>query len=278
MKTIFFTLVSLFLTLSVSAQIKVGDNPTVIDDGSILEVESTTGAFIPPRMTTVQMNAITTPLDGALVYNTDMNCLYSFINSTWTSLCNQSTTGEITHSVRTADFNGWYLLDGRAISSLPANAQTAATALGLSGNLPDASGRFLKTKNNDSETLLATGGQNSATLTQANLPNVNFTGSTSSGGSHTHSGSTNTTGNHSHSYTDRGHSTFNTDGGSGNPLADDTSGSYTTGTSGNHSHTLTINSAGSHSHTVTVASGGSSSAINNQPNYLVVNTFIYLGQ
>lgn len=276
MKKITTTFIITLFMMQIAAQVKVGNNPTTIDDGSALEVESTTKAFVPPRMTTVQMNAIPTPLEGALVYNTDLKCLHIHTNSVWKSMCGK--TGEITSSIRTSDFDGWYLLDGRAISSLPANAQTVAASLGLAGNLPDASGKFLKTKNNDAETLLLTGGQNSTTLTQANLPNVTFSGTAATAGSHSHSGTANAAGIHSHSYVDRGNTTFSTDGGSGNPLADNTSGTYSTGSAGNHAHTLTINANGDHAHTVSVSSGGSDTSINNQPNYLVVNTFIYLGE
>ena len=51
------------------SQVKIGDNPTTIDDGSLLELESTTKAFVPPRMTTAQRDAIPTPLKGAIIYN-----------------------------------------------------------------------------------------------------------------------------------------------------------------------------------------------------------------
>ncbi|MBT8282492.1 MAG: hypothetical protein KJO86_02050, partial [Muriicola sp.] len=50
-------------------QIKIGDNPQNIDPSSILELESTTRAFVINRVTTGQMNAIV-PIEGAMVYNT----------------------------------------------------------------------------------------------------------------------------------------------------------------------------------------------------------------
>jgi len=56
------------------------------DDGSALEISSTTGALVPPRMTTTQMNAIPTPLDGAVIYNTTVNSLYLHSSGTWSSL------------------------------------------------------------------------------------------------------------------------------------------------------------------------------------------------
>ncbi|MBP1617594.1 MAG: hypothetical protein H6Q14_1421 [Bacteroidetes bacterium] len=64
--------------------------------------------------------------------------------------------GDIKNSVRTIDHSGWYLLDGRAVSDLPANAQTAANNLGFTSSIPDATDRVLKT-NSGSETIGATG-------------------------------------------------------------------------------------------------------------------------
>ncbi len=101
----------------------------------------------------------------------------------------------------------------------------------------------------------AVGGNNTVNIAQANLPNITFTGTT------------NTTGSHTHSYVDRGNTSFNV-GSSGNnytPIADDTSSTYTTGSSGNHSHT------------VTVSSGGSGTSLNVENKYINVNIFIYLG-
>ena len=71
----------LFLTLTndVSAQLKIGGDPTTIDDGSILELESTDKAFIPPRMTTEERDQIPTPLTGAIIYNTTEECLQVMI-------------------------------------------------------------------------------------------------------------------------------------------------------------------------------------------------------
>lgn len=137
----------------------------------------------------------------------------------------------------------------------------------------------------------ATGGANSFTLSESQLPAHTHSASSSTAGSHTHSGSTSSAGNHTHSAstsTDGNHNhTFrvgncygyvsaSTDyaGGHGN------SGSYTEfdthsagahthsvsiNSAGNHSHTVTINSGGSHVHTITLQSAGSSAAIDNRP-------------
>lgn len=54
------------------AQLKVGENPQTISNSAVLEVESSSKGFLPPRMTTAQRNAIVNPPMGLIVYNTSL--------------------------------------------------------------------------------------------------------------------------------------------------------------------------------------------------------------
>ena len=85
MKKALLFFVILFSITSYS-QVKIGNNPESIDNNSILELESDDKVLVVTRMNTAQMNSII-PLNGALVYNTDEDCLFQFNNSTWNSLC-----------------------------------------------------------------------------------------------------------------------------------------------------------------------------------------------
>ena len=55
---------------------------------SVLELRSTTKGFLPPRMTTAQKNAITTPATGLVVFDTDLGklCVFSVTWQTVTSI------------------------------------------------------------------------------------------------------------------------------------------------------------------------------------------------
>ncbi|MCG2461415.1 hypothetical protein K8352_11695, partial [Flavobacteriaceae bacterium F89] len=71
------------------SQVKIGDNPQTLDPASILELESTSRALVISRVSTAQMNTIT-PLRGAMVYNTDADCLYYYNGTSWINLCEAS--------------------------------------------------------------------------------------------------------------------------------------------------------------------------------------------
>ena len=85
--------------------------------------------------------------------------------------------------IQTIDHEGWIKLDGRLISTLSVTQQSAATAMGVSGNLPNASNAYLVQNGGG---MGAVSGANTTTLAQTNLPNVNFTGTAASAGDHAH--------------------------------------------------------------------------------------------
>lgn len=182
---------------------------------------------------------------------------------------NSSTIGDIKYSMLVNDHSGWVKLDGRNISTLGNIQQSNASLLGFTTNLPNANGTVLMQNGSTPGTI---NGSMNKTLTQANLPSINFpTAVTSTDGDHTHSH--NASGNPG-SYGLIKRST----GGQNN-----TGQYFDSGGSGNEPDlistpsSLSINSNGRHSHTVTVSSGGNNTPLDITPKSLSVNVFIYLG-
>ncbi|SNZ01890.1 hypothetical protein SAMN06265377_3741 [Flagellimonas pacifica] len=83
-----FLVLGLFMINSIEGQIKIGDNPQTLDPSSVLELESNSRVLVITRMTTVQMEN-TTPLRGAMVYNTDTECVHFYTGTLWTNLCDR---------------------------------------------------------------------------------------------------------------------------------------------------------------------------------------------
>jgi hypothetical protein len=57
-----------------------------VNGSALIEMQSTTKGFLPPRMTTTQKNAIATPAAGLVVYDSTTNKLCCYNGSTWNDL------------------------------------------------------------------------------------------------------------------------------------------------------------------------------------------------
>lgn len=64
----------------IAPNVGIGGTPA---SSAILDVQSTTKAFYPPRMTTTQKNAISSPAAGAVVYDTTAGGLSVYNGSIW---------------------------------------------------------------------------------------------------------------------------------------------------------------------------------------------------
>lgn len=279
-----FPLFCIFLSSQLIAQVGIGTNTP--DNSAMLEVTSTNRGLLTPRMTLSQRNAISSPQTGLLIYQTDaLTGFYLYNGSSWTRL-SQETFGDVKSGVQNADHGGWVLLDGRAISTLSTAQQAIASSLGFTGNLPNASNAYLV---QNGTSIGSISGSNTTTLTQSNLPNVNFTGLAATAGAHAHtvdptSVSSSTNGNHTHD-TDPAAVSTSTNGdhahsigrrlnqdpgafdpGSGNAGENSAATTdrtwnnwFNTTTNGNHTHTVDVPSAtstsnGNHAHTVDIPS------------------------
>jgi hypothetical protein len=67
---------------AVNQSVGVGNNST-LNASAVLDLTSTTKGFLPPRLTTTQKNAITTPATGLVVYDTTLNKLSVYTGAGW---------------------------------------------------------------------------------------------------------------------------------------------------------------------------------------------------
>lgn len=71
------------VTATLASTVVIGGG--VVDSKSVLTLNSTTLGFLPPRMTTTQKNAITSPTSGLTLYDSTLNDLQFYNGSTWIS-------------------------------------------------------------------------------------------------------------------------------------------------------------------------------------------------
>lgn len=69
--------------LSVKNNGSVGIGVTNLNASSLVQMDSTTRGFLPPRMTTVQRDAISSPAEGLTIYNTTLHALEFFNGTEW---------------------------------------------------------------------------------------------------------------------------------------------------------------------------------------------------
>lgn len=232
----------------------VGIGTSSPNASAILDISSTTKGITFPRMTSTQSNAISSPTNGLQVFDITTNSIWYFDGSSWINSVSVASFGDIKTGIQVGDHNGWIRLDGRALSTLSTTQRSQAAALGITSNLPNATNAFLV----QNETTLGSLSQsNTKTITQANLPNVTLSGTTSTAGAHTHTIPFTTS-----------NMTFSWGVTSGGGAGYNINNTTTSSSSGSHSHTITTNS---------INGGVTQTDLNITPKSLSVNTFIYLG-
>jgi uncharacterized protein (TIGR02145 family) len=116
MRNTLIIFICLLIGFFTNAQVGIGTtNPNA---SSILDVNSTTAGFLPPRMTTTQRDAIVSPAVGLFIYNTTINCMEWWTGSYWYNGCGTTFQGTIpTNS----------LCIGKTISKTPCSQVAGAT-------------------------------------------------------------------------------------------------------------------------------------------------------
>ena len=67
-----------------SGQVSIGTRAP--DSESALQIDSTTGVFLPPRMTTTQRDALSAPPAGGIIFNTTDSKHQGWDGSAWNNL------------------------------------------------------------------------------------------------------------------------------------------------------------------------------------------------
>lgn len=85
-------LIALALLVNTITYTQVGIGTVTPHASAILDVESTTKGFLPPRMSDAQRDAIGNPAEGLTIFNTSENCLQWYNGTLWFSACSGATT------------------------------------------------------------------------------------------------------------------------------------------------------------------------------------------
>jgi len=109
-------LLCFFAQLKLSAQVKIGNNPSTINSASLLELETTNKGFVLPRVALTSLNSSnplpSNPLQGTIVFNTNTSVgsgigLYYWNGSAWVAVTSGSGGG-----------NAWSLTGNSGTNSL----------------------------------------------------------------------------------------------------------------------------------------------------------------
>jgi hypothetical protein len=165
--------------------------------------------------------------------------------------------GDIKDAIQDQDHNGWFLLNGRSISTLPSVAKQNAVSLGFNSVLPDFRNKLSRSKGT-AGILGATGGNSTNILSRNNLPQFELSGTTDSAGKH------------DHIFVNM----INHGNGGGMTL-----NAQNTGAKWGSDNTIRRTSvSGAHSHNITLKSNGNGTAFNLTPGYISLKQFVYLGK
>jgi hypothetical protein len=111
------------------AQVGISTTSITPDASSILELRSTSAGFLPPRMTTAQRDAITTPATGLVIFNTSTN-LFNFFNGTAWNVLSVSSGTVTSASVTSANGFGGTVATATTTPAITINTSVNGIAKG----------------------------------------------------------------------------------------------------------------------------------------------------
>lgn len=111
-------IVLLLLVAATFTQAQVGVGTSSPHASAKLEVSSTSQGFLPPRMTTAERNAISSPATGLIIFNTTSNALNIYFSGAWYQLSSSAISGSIATLVTASPTNNGSLTSGTAASGV----------------------------------------------------------------------------------------------------------------------------------------------------------------
>jgi uncharacterized protein (TIGR02145 family) len=93
--------------MRVTAAGNVGIGTAAPTASAALDVNSTTGGLLVPRMNSTQLNAIVNPAEGLMVYNTTLRCLAYYANGDFNCVYTEPSIPAALGSTFTDLYNGW---------------------------------------------------------------------------------------------------------------------------------------------------------------------------
>lgn len=147
----------LIVSYSLSAQMAVTTDGSSADGSAMLEVKSTNKGFLPPRMTVVQRDAISSPATGLLIYQTDGTTgFWCYNGSNWVQLTPIATETDPSVPIGTAAGQMQYW-DGSAWVTVAAGTTGQLLSVNASGIPEWQNPSSLKSAATQAPTMTATG-------------------------------------------------------------------------------------------------------------------------
>lgn len=122
---LYFTLLSLVVLFAIvtttSAQVIISDDgSTSADDSAVLEAKSTSKGFLAPRMTTTQRDAISSPVAGLLIFDTDKKQFYVYSGTAWVTSASNWLGSTTRIKLLPTDFVGTLVGSGKGATGVSA--------------------------------------------------------------------------------------------------------------------------------------------------------------
>jgi len=83
MKHTLLLIVSILMAGAAYSQVKVSATPGAPATSAMLELQSTSKGFLPPRMTSAERSSIASPVAGLMIFNTTRGCVELYDGSSW---------------------------------------------------------------------------------------------------------------------------------------------------------------------------------------------------